>query len=55
MKKLLGNIIGGIIATFIVLLFFYLLGVIMQIMETYPIVFWVMVIVDIILIFKEVA
>lgn len=54
MKKLLGNIIGGIIATFIVLLFFYLLGVIMQIMETYPILIIILGIVDIILIFREI-
>lgn len=54
MKKLLGNIIGGIIATFIILLFFYLLGVIMQIMETYPILIIILGIVDIILIFREI-
>lgn len=54
MKKLLGNIIGGIIATFIVLLFFYLLGVVMQIMETYPILIIILGIVDIIFIFREI-
>ena len=54
MKKLLGNIIGGIVATFIILLFFYLLGVITNIMENYPILIVILGIADIILIFREI-
>ena len=54
MKKLLGYIIGGIIGCIIVLLFFYLLGIVMNIMETYPILAVILGIVDIILILKEI-
>lgn len=54
MKKLLLNIIGGIIGCIIILAFFYLLGIILNIMETYPILAIFLGIVDIILIFKEI-
>lgn len=52
-KKLLLNIIGGIIGTGIIFLFFYLLGIIVNIMEAHPILILFLGIVDIILILKE--
>ena len=53
MRELLKNLIGGVIATAVLLLAFYLLGIIVNIIEAH---FWLIIpiiIIDLILIFKE--
>lgn len=53
LKSLLVNIIGGIIGVIVFLGFMYLLGLILQIMETYPIFAILLGIFDLIWIFRE--
>lgn len=55
LKSLLVNIIGGIIGVIVFLGFMYLLGLILQIMETYPIFAILLGIFDFIWIFREVS